>query len=264
MTERTSGRHDGASHAEKERAVLETAWGKWKSIYDRRKGMFEHKQLIPTPGMDTHHPTFTETGMGGYVVDAVLQKGLSSSAELSRFLMEKFQQYTLTDVASGKHGIENAMRLTGHTSDTFHHLDKEAHDIGVKKIRLVDPFVDIEALKQQYLHDDSFPEDEQKDIEERIEPVRSDALQFLSTAQTESQNITISSLDRHVIPNLAYHARIAQEVFRVVPEDGIFICTLSEEIEAEARKLFPHALELPMQMIVFSKSPLPSQTDLGI
>lgn len=264
MTEGKSGHHEGTRPGNVERAAQETSWGKWKSIYDQRKGIFEHKQLIPTPGMDTHHPTFTEIGMGGYVVDAILHEGLSDSVALSKFLTEKLRQHTLTDVASGKHGIENAMRLNGYTSDTFNHMIKEACDIGIEKIQLVDPFVDIEALKQKHLHDASISKDKKDEMNKRIQPIRSDALQFLSAAQTESQNITISSLDRLVIPNLAYHARVAQEVFRVVPEDGIFICTLSDEIEAEARKLFPYALELPMQMVVFSKAPLPSHEELGM
>lgn len=241
-----------------------SGWEKWKSIYDQRKALVGANHIPPITGMNTQDSSFTETGMSEYVIDTILQQGISDSKELSQFLIQKLAGSVLTDVACGTHGIEGALRLTGHTLNTFQHEVATSKDIGTKQINLVDAFVRVEDLKRKYLTDPSFSLEEKQDIEKRIQSIQRDALEYLIDAPTESQNIFISSVDKYVIKNDAYHKRVAQEVFRVVPENGIFFCTISDEIEREAKQLFPYSLELPMNMFIFSKSPLPTRKDLNI
>jgi hypothetical protein len=63
------------------------------------------------------------------------------------------------------------------------------------------------------------------------------------------------NIDACIIANEDYAKRVAQEIYRVTPEDGAYISIGSPYIEREAEKLFPFKEEIS-GVIIYSKSEL--------
>lgn len=74
-----------------------------------------------------------------------------------------------------------------------------------------------------------------KDIDTK--QVKLDALSFLNKQKNNSGNVLTSNLDFNIISSDEYHKRLAEEIYRVVPKNGIYICQMSDA-EKYAGELF--------------------------
>lgn len=83
---------------------------------------------------------------------------------------------------------------------------------------------------------------------------QTDGLSYLKTQPDESSNAMTFSINFSLIRSGEYLRRLAQEIFRVVPMDGVYISDDSSDLEEEASKLFPYRLEI-MGVKFFAKTP---------
>lgn len=79
-----------------------------------------------------------------------------------------------------------------------------------------------------------------------------DGLSFLNLQKQEAGNVLTVNINYSLIPDDEYLKRIAQEIYRAVPRDGIFLSTGSNEIENEAKLLFPYHIKLN-DITIFTK-----------
>lgn len=125
---------------------------------------------------------------------------------------------TFFDIGCGKDGVFNANIFLGR--------GKNGIDLGVSDVVLVDLY--------------SKPnEDEIANIKSKqIKFEKNDALSFLISQNFNAGCYFMSHIEYSLIPCAEYHQRIAQEIYRTMPEDGIFISNGCYDIEKEAEELF--------------------------
>lgn len=241
-----------------EREYQNEQWKKWEAKYAERR---KHSETVDDGkdsalrGDDKEWHTQSEIGSSDYLVQEML--------EASDYFRYMLAGRPLADVGSGDRGFENALAITGHKLESETRTIREGteFDFGIAKVVLVDPSgesnVEDAWVTEDYLHRQDVTDEERADVKNRIEFKRQGGESYLLEQPAGSTNIMCGSLDESIIP-IQDAQRIAQEIFRVVPEDGFFISVLSEDIEAEARKLFPYSLETTYHTYLFSKSPLPT------
>ncbi|MBR9700199.1 hypothetical protein GOV09_07110 [Candidatus Woesearchaeota archaeon] len=171
------------------------------------------------------------------VVEYVLRELVYRQEDLNQYL----SGHPLIDLASGKLGFRAAQQLLGAIP-----IDgsDEYLDLGVVEVIAVDPFHNEELMRAWA---------EQSRDMSKIRYDGRDALSFLLDQGTSSANILVNALDGCVIP-YDYAARVAEEAKRVIPLDGILLCSNSDGIEHRAREIFEIAFNgSPGRETFFSK-----------
>lgn len=164
-------------------------------------------------------------GQFGSSVDEELKNLWHEISDLTR-------DKTIVDIGSGADGPFIAQNYL------LPQRSKKRYGLDAGRCILVDPFAQIE-----------------QPTDERIIFEKIDALSFLLRTPNASVNIFMCNIDRTLISTGGLLERIAQEIFRVVPDDGIFISVNCSEIEKECESLFPYAKKFGMG-VVFSKKEL--------
>jgi len=72
------------------------------------------------------------------------------------------------------------------------------------------------------------------------EAIKKDGLSYLLEQADKSQNVLCSNLEYEIIDNKQYAKALVEEIFRVLPDDGVFICIHSNALDGIASKLFPY------------------------
>lgn len=103
----------------------------------------------------------------------------------------------------------------------------------------------------------------------RIKSSQTDALSYLLKLPSSSRvNIKSCGLDDYIMPEgdlgRAYARRIVEEIYRVLPEGGIYFSSYSEPLEREARKIFQQAEIFPKEFRQLSESLLVSIPHLKV
>lgn len=158
-------------------------------------------------------------------------------------LLKKLRNYSLVDIGCGDQGAFQEGQLLGVA--------------GIKKIIAIDPFL---SEDDYYFSRQEIPENRGEVIEKFkkdkcLEFIQDDGLSYLKSKEDNSANALTSSIDNHLIRDDNYLKRLAQEIFRTVPEDGVFVSLNSFEIEQEAGKLFPYIKHFLGDTTFFSKTP---------
>lgn len=71
----------------------------------------------------------------------------------------------------------------------------------------------------------------------------------------------MNSLDSSVVPVPDYLRRLAQEMFRITPEDGVAIVSATDYIGDELQSLFPYRIKWG-EVMIFYKLPFPKAQEL--
>lgn len=149
------------------------------------------------------------------------------------FLRARIGNPNLYDIGGGKGGLSVALGIIG-------------SDAGINHVTLVDPYAK---------EGDVFRSGNKEKYKDQFKLVSQDGLSFLLDQNTSPANVMTCSVDADVIGNYEYIERLAQEIYRIVPENGVFISLNSKEIEDEATRLFPFVQEFS-GVRVFSKREL--------
>ena len=142
-------------------------------------------------------------------------------------------------------------------------------DFGVSEYTLIDPYIDETVISKtlelrQVKTRSDIKDDTREQIINSIRLSKQDGLTALKALPDNAGNVVMSSIDSALIMNSDYLRRLAQEAFRVVPTDGVFLANNCPEIEHEASLLFPHKDTFGSNSIMFSKEPIPPKLPLGI
>lgn len=198
------------------------------------------------------------------LISAILQTMRWEATRAEYYFKKVLHNKVLLDIGCGEGGAFNALRLKGY----YRGYEDSDTDLGITDIVLLDPYITEEYLTEKL--DDCMcniceisKEDERIKIRKQIKFAQEDGLSFLLKQEPGSANVITSHLQYVVIPNEEYLRRMAQEIFRVVPEDGVFISANSDEIEEEAKELFTYERYfVPLILRVFSNTPIPSDDDM--
>lgn len=188
---------------------------------------WERRNLIETSDNEIIRSVMSEGGKGHDFQDKTMSTITNDVLNKKSFYSKYFKDKTLIDIGCGKEGNFHASWLIG-------------FKVGIKDVVLVDPYIDID-LK------------ERPEIADKVSFEKKDGLSFLLERKTSSGNVITSSIDFALIQNDEYHKRLAQEIYRVTPENGFFISANSPEIEAEARQLFAYVKGDKMGIMIFFK-----------
>ncbi len=93
------------------------------------------------------------------------------------------------------------------------------------------------------------------------EAVKQDGLSYLLEQADGSGNILCSNLEREIISNREYAEALVKEIFRTIPEAGLFICIHSDALHDIAKSIFPYVYEIKdnAYSYIFSKTPISGQ-----
>ena len=125
--------------------------------------------------------------------------------------------------------------------------------MNVGRVTLVDPYYGERAMDREEKEQLT-----QEGLQGRVDFSKTDGLSFLIAQRPDSGNVVASAINVTLINDREYLKRMAQEIFRVVPRDGIFITFTSNHIEDEANELFPYK-KLFSGMSVFAKEHSPAE-----
>lgn len=237
-------------------------WKKWEEKYGERR---KHSEAVDDGensqlrGGDKAWHTQSEIGSSNHLVKMMLGA--------TDFIKPKLAGRPLTDIGAGIRGFNNALVMTGHESqrDKGTIIKGTETDLGMSKVVLVDPFGQSNFEEgrdsKQYINREGMTDEERAEMKKRFDFQKRGGQSYLLEQAPGSMNVMCGSVDESIIP-VQEAQRIAQEIFRVVPEDGLFVSFISENIEEEARKLFPYSLEAQHDLYIFSKSPLPTREEL--
>lgn len=156
-------------------------------------------------------------------------------------LDEHFEGKRLIELGSGMGGLWRGIKFMSPEEDTF------AHDFGISEFVAVDLFVDPNEVWKEAQDSLRFyaPDEERREsIRKKLTFEQRDMFGYLLEQPDNSANVMMSSVDYALIPSREYHQRVAQEIFRVVPEDGVFVMNNCPDIEDEMKKLFPFCFSL--------------------
>jgi hypothetical protein len=252
---------------------------KWRQLYDeRRKAVhISDEELIKfalEKGRDTGDKAAHEFIVHSILTQGSLLKGVDSPARRRLlFIREHLKDHDLVDVGSGQDGpyiagsILNRVDgpeydptykewlLKSNPGKSIQEIEnkllemRDGHmNLNVNRCVLVDPF----AFEDMKLCKDSLRLEQKED---RLILVKNDGLSYLLQSPSGSANVLMVNVDYALINNPEYHQRLAQEIFRVVPDNGLFL-TYNTSATEEAKKLFPYYLVFGAGTI-FSKSPIP-------
>ncbi|MEM4625576.1 MAG: hypothetical protein QXJ28_02320 [Candidatus Pacearchaeota archaeon] len=98
---------------------------------------------------------------------------------------------------------------------------------------MVDPFMNVSVV-EKIINSNILIKDEFS----RIAIKKQDGLSFLVDQEDNSGNVMTNAIDYKIISNDKYLYNLAQHIYRVVPDDGIYISRFSYELELYARDIF--------------------------
>ena len=107
--------------------------------------------------------------------------------------------------------------------------------LGISKFVMVDPFhrdKEYETLRKE----------KEFNPDLKLELSSLDGLTFLNNQDDGSGNMMTNNMDYTIISSEKYLKRLAEEAFRVVPEEGIYI-SCNSDTEDYASRLFPQVKE---------------------
>ncbi len=226
---------------EDEKLIKDEKKEDWKKKYEERKAEIKtpDEKLIKRIGGKKGN-AYQDSGMKW-----MWRNLIENEDSLRNYLKNK----TLFDVGCGKVGNRTAAYLTGKKRFWDPNLRefKDGHqfDLKIKNIISVDPFVDLNAKTKSEI-------DKGRIKEKASQFIKNDGLSFLISQEAGSGNNLTININYALIPDEEYLKRLAQEIFRVTPNDGIFISGGSDLIEREAKTLFPFYRSLGT-LVVFAK-----------
>lgn len=90
------------------------------------------------------------------------------------------------------------------------------------------------------------------------EAVNDDGLTYLSNLLEINSNIFCSNIEHEIIKNTQYAESLVKQIFRIVPNEGIFICLQSNALEGFAKRIFPFSYKIKEtpSIYLFSKTPI--------
>lgn len=152
--------------------------------------------------------------------------------EIEDFI-ERFKSKTMIIVGCGQDGPGNAINIL-----------KNLPALEIKNIILIDPFLTEEYIAKATKAwcgtegcDECDGEGKQK-VADKIKFFREDGLSFLLSQPDESGNVMTGSINSILIKENDYLKRLGQEIFRVVPRDGVYLSVDSDTVEEEAGEMF--------------------------
>lgn len=239
-------------------------WKKWEAKYQERRlhseTVDDGKDSVVRERGDKSWGMQSQIGSSRHIVGQMLRA--------HDFFSKMLAARPLTDIGAGVAGFNNALAMIGNYTEGGRTAFEEGKypDLGSTKIILVDPYMqsDLEQGSYdsaEYLRDEEIPEQERVEAKRRIEFKREGGQSYLLKQAPGSTNVMCGAVDEFIVP-VQEAQRIAQEIFRVLPEDGFFITYTSEHITEEAQKLFPYHLS-DSHIHIFSKSSLPSLQELN-
>jgi|GEM_PF-6603822 len=161
-------------------------------------------------------------------------------------IKERVGKYSLVNLGCGENGFHDASL----SIDAMHS----------PKVELVEPYKEFLDLMRKANVKKTLSHLKNN----TIEFYKIDGLTFLKQKEGGSSNILVSSIDFALINDQDYLKRIAQEAYRVAPEDGFLICMNSPEIEREAKTLFPFSSEIGGAWFFSKTAFLPEDLSQGI
>ena len=193
---------------------------------------------------------------------------------IALYLETRLRGKPLYDVGGGKSGvghflgmraIDPPLRIEG-LSTTKIMPDVTDIDFGVSEYTLIDPFLDghetIEtslAVHKVRTRED-ITEKKREEVIKSIQVTNEDGLTALSKLPDGAGNVVMSSIDYDLIGNNDYLKRLAQEAFRVVPIDGIFLVNNCPDVQSTAGMLFPYSEVFgTADSIAYAKEPIPAK-----
>jgi len=258
---------------EKGDETLEAEKKNWKKKYEDAKAEIKTPDEVLINQVKKEGYAFQDTAQ-----EMVIASLIESEKKLKKYLKDK----PLFDIGCGEFGWCNASAIGGISPQSSRDFGFEDYtlNLGVHEIVLVDPYANFNNVPSSVkkTSDWKIAREEEKISTEKINlklkeagwpkerwvsfpPThdiqryfqKTDGLSFLNEQEDESGNNLTANIDYLLIPHDNYLKRIAQEIFRVTPENGIFMSMNSPEIENEARKLFPIHKEIGYGMEVFMK-----------
>lgn len=180
---------------------------------------------------------------------------------------EKLKGKRLFDVGCGKYGGAYAKRLmnlpykfvrdraerrTGNRHSDWNETEREE----LKKDKLFTPSEIV--CVDLFVQEKDFNEHALKKL--GITFVKNDGLSALLKEPDSSANVLVSTFDFFLLDDIDYHKRLAQEAFRVIPDDGLLVLNNAPGMCEEARKLFKYELKSnAIFMSCFSNTPFPEE-----
>lgn len=76
------------------------------------------------------------------------------------------------------------------------------------------------------------------------EAIQQDGLSYMLGRPSGSGNVLCSNMEREIINNPKYAKALVEEIFRVIPENGLFICIHSDALYPIAKEIFPYSYEV--------------------
>lgn len=183
--------------------------------------------------------------------------------EYPSFLAEKMKGKKLFNLGSGPEAFSSALTINGTLRYEEGMPIIGGSNLGFSEYIAVDLFRNESELVHNlnwaldYAKIDD--ENSRKNIEGKMKFEKKDILEFLLQQADKSGNIIISSVNGSLIETDGYFERVAQEAFRVIPEDGIMVTVDCPELTEEAKELFPYHYGENISGVILSKKPLPNE-----
>lgn len=168
-------------------------------------------------------------------------------------VLEKMRTADLVNIGCGTEGMHHGWQLLDNIN-----LDKLEN-----KVISIDPFIKEDEFYEASV--EGLGEDEAKEmkneIKENTQDFRQvDGLGFLLDQADGTLNSLTASINSSLIPSDDYLKRLAQEIFRVTPENGVYVSLDSLDLEKEAEQLFPYKKE-DANILYFSKTPFDDEIE---
>lgn len=218
----------------------------WKKAYEERRN------LIAQTDEETIRIGLSKSEEFGDSTNQYVLMALDDE-DNKEYFHQALRGKPLINIGSGG-GFYSAFKMAGCTIDDQD--EPQVPDYGISDQVLVDPYYEEDEMKKRLERERAqfISEKDRARVKDKIHFVKNDGLSFLLDQTDESGNVITSSIDHFLIRYEPYLRRMAQEICRVTPTDGVFICVNSPDIEAESKKLFPYWVRTDVATL-FSKSP---------
>ncbi len=131
---------------------------------------------------------------------------------------------------------------------------------GNMALRIDAQFLQRNGFKGKVIGVDPFRNFDEVDTSNGLttEAIKRDGLSYLLDQPDGSENILCSNLEYEIIDNRDYARALVEEILRVVPEDGLFICINSSALCPIAKSIFPYSYEIKddANTYLFTKKPI--------